>query len=165
MKKIVVVLFILVVVLVGVNEKKKLLIPDDSIRFRVIANSNSEYDQNNKLKIKDEVQNEIYKLINGAKSTNEVRNIINNNLDVIDKIVKKYNVSYDINYGDNYFPEKEYKNITYDEGEYESLVITLGDGIGDNWWCVLFPPLCLLDDNLDNLEYEFYATKLINNFK
>ena len=60
-----------------------------------------------------------------------------------------------------------YKGIKYNEGTYESLVIKLGSGEGKNWWCVLFPPLCLLDEqnNLENAEYELYAKKIINNFK
>ena len=76
-------------------------------------------------------------------------------------------INYDINFGNNYFPDKIYKGIKYEEGNYESLVITLGNGLGHNWWCVLFPPLCLLDENnnLENAEYEFYASKLINKFK
>ena len=85
----------------------------------------------------------------------------------VDNILKEYNVLYDINYGDNYFPEKEYKGVEYEAGTYESLVITLGSGKGHNWWCVMFPPLCLIDEkeNLDNAEYTFYAQKLINKFK
>ena len=81
-----------------------------------------------------------------------------------DFIVKN---AYDLNYGYNYFPEKSYKGINYPAGEYESLVVTLGDGLGDNWWCVLFPPLCLLEaseSDLDEAEYTFYFKDIINKF-
>ncbi len=167
MKKIIVGLFLLMVVLVGINEKENILIPDDAIRFRIIANSDSKEDQDLKVTIKKDVENEIYKLIGDAQNIEEARNILENNIDKVDNIVKKYNVKYDISYGNNYFPVKEYKGVKYKEGNYESLVITLGSGIGKNWWCVLFPPLCLLDEqeNLDNYEYELYATKLINKFR
>ena len=165
MKKIIVVLFLMVIVLVGINEKENILIPKDAIRFRVIANSDSEIDQNTKINVKNDVEKELYKVLKNAKDINEARNIINNNLELVDNIVKKYNLSYDVNYGNNYFPEKEYKGIKYAEGKYESLVITLGTGMGKNWWCVLFPPLCLLDDNMENTEYQFYVEKLINKFK
>lgn len=167
MKKIIIGLFIVMVTLVIINEKESILIPDEAIRFRVIANSNSYEDQELKLTIKNEVEKEIYKLISNDKNINEARLTIENNLDKIDNILRKYNVSYDISFGNNYFPEKEYKGITYNEGNYESLVITLGTGSGKNWWCVLFPPLCLLDEeeNLENTEYKLYATKLINKFK
>lgn len=167
MKQIIIVLFIGMVILVGINEKENILIPDNAIRFRVIANSDSVEDQKLKMEIKSDVEKELYTLISDAKNINEARNIITNNLDKVDNILKKYNVDYDISYGNNYFPSKTYKGIEYNAGNYESLVITVGEGIGQNWWCVLFPPLCLLDskNNLKDAEYEFYATKLINKFK
>lgn len=167
MKKLIIGLFIISVIFVIVNEKKQFLIPDDAIRFRIIANSDSNFDQELKMEIKDKVETKIYNLIRDVKNTDEARNTIKNNLNEIDKILNEYDVSYDIKFGDNYFPEKNYKGINYPAGNYESLVITLGNGLGHNWWCVLFPPLCLLDEqeNLDNVEYEFYANKIINKFK
>lgn len=167
MKKIIVILFIVVVIGVAVNEKENILIPDNAIRFRVIANSDEEIDQEVKLNIKNDVAKELYSLISTASNVAEAREILTNNLDKVDNILKDYNVKYDISYGNNYFPEKSYKGINYAAGEYESLVITLGEGLGKNWWCVLFPPLCLLDEqtNIEDAEYKLYATKLINNFK
>ncbi len=167
MKKVIVILFIIIVAGVLYNEKENILIPDNAIRFRVIANSDKKEDQELKLEIKNDVEKELYKIIADAKNINEARALINANLDKVDSILKKYNVNYDISYGDNYFPQKIYKGITYKAGDYESLVITVGEGLGKNWWCVLFPPLCLLDENnsLDNVSYELYAKKIINNFK
>ncbi len=167
MKKIIIGLFIVIVISVGINEKEHILIPDNAIRFRIIANSDNKEDQDLKKEIKKEVEDELFKIVSKASNIEEARNIINNNLDKVDNIVQKYNVNYDINFGNNYFPDKIYKGIKYEEGNYESLVITLGNGLGHNWWCVLFPPLCLLDENnnLENAEYEFYASKLINKFK
>lgn len=166
MKKIIVILFISVVCLVIFNEKEDILIPDNAIRFRVIANSDDKIDQDMKLSIKTDVEKELYNLIKGANNIDEARKIINENLLVVDNILKDYNVEYDISYGDNYFPEKDFKGVTYPSGNYESLVITLGEGLGKNWWCVLFPPLCLLDqeENLSNVDYKFYAKKIINKF-
>ena len=167
MKKIIIGLFIVIVISVGINEKEHILIPDNAIRFRIIANSDNKEDQDLKKEIKKEVEDELFKLVSEASNIEEARNIINNNLDKVDNIVQKYNINYDISFGNNYFPDKIYKGIKYEEGNYESLVITLGNGLGHNWWCVLFPPLCLLDENsnLENAEYEFYASKLINKFK
>lgn len=167
MKKIIIGLFIVMVMAVFINEKESILIPDNAIRFRVIANSDKKEDQKLKLSVKEDVEKELYKLISSANTIEEARSIIENNLDKVDSILKDYNVKYDISYGNNYFPEKTYKGIKYDAGIYESLVITVGSGLGQNWWCVLFPPLCLLDEeeNLSEVEYELYATKLINKFK
>jgi len=167
MKKIIIGLFLIMVTAVFINEKEQLLIPDNAIRFRIIANSDSKEDQNLKLEIKSEVEKELYKLVGEARNIEEARNIISNNLKEVDNILKEYNVEYDISYGNNYFPTKTYKGIEYNAGNYESLVITVGKGLGENWWCVLFPPLCLLDEqnSLEDAEYELYATKLINKFK
>ena len=166
MKKIIIVLFIIVVILVSMKEGSNILIPNDAIRFRIVANSDNIEDQNLKLTIKSDVEKELYKLLEDASNIEEARNIIQNNLNTVDNILKKYDINYKINFGNNYFPIKEYKGITYDDGFYESLVITIGEGLGKNWWCVLFPPLCLLDEqeNLDNAKYELYVSKLINKF-
>ena len=165
MKKIIIILFISMVFLVGFNEKENILIPKDAIRFRIIANSDSLNDQNIKLSIKNDVEKELYNIISNASSIDEARRIITNNIDKVDDILKKYNIEYDINYGNNYFPTKTYKGIKYKEGNYESLVITLGKGLGHNWWCVLFPPLCLIDNDLDNKEYGLYVNELINKYE
>ena len=71
-------------------------------------------------------------------------------------------------YGLNPFPAKSYKGVKYKAGEYESLVITLGEGKGDNWWCVLFPPLCMLEaedqTQKSNLEYKSYIKEIIDKY-
>ena len=149
------------------------IIPKEAIRFRVIANSNSEEDQ----KIKKEITNNLYKEfsklkykindISDAKKQLElqipiVESIVEETLEK-NKIVKKY----DINYGFNYFPEKEYKGVIYPEGEYESLVVTLGDGLGENFWCVLFPPLCLLEAekaDTSDVEYTSFIKEVLEKY-
>ena len=74
-----------------------------------------------------------------------------------------YDMSYKINFGYNYFPAKEYRNIKYKEGYYESIVITIGNGEGNNWWCFLFPNLCLVDlQNKTDIEYKSWLVKQIN---
>ena len=96
---------------------------------------------------------------------NEDINFLDDNIEYKNHIIGKFN--YDINYGQNYFPEKEYKGIIYPEGNYESLVITLGDGIGSNFWCVLFPPLCLIDnsrEDISDVDYQLYVKKLLKGF-
>ena len=82
----------------------------------------------------------------------------------IDKLVSSKTDDYQLNYGRNYFPKKVYKGVIYEEGEYDSLVITLGKGLGENWWCVLYPPLCLIDDNntTSDVEYRSLVMDLIS---
>ena len=101
----------------------------------------------------------------------DARTIINGQLKQLEIDVEalfadnEYDKDIMINFGDNYFPEKDYKGVHYDEGAYESLVVTIGEGEGDNWWCVLFPPLCLLeaeDSDTSDVEYQFFVTKMLD---
>ena len=167
MKKIIIVLFLVSLGFIFTNKDEEILIPGEAIRFRVIANSNTLEDQTEKLAIKDLVEKEIYNLINGAGNVSEVRDIIQSNMDTINDIVSSYQVPYQISYGNNYFPSKTYKGIIYPAGNYESLVITLGEGAGNNFWCVLFPPLCLLENSnadVSDVDYQLYVKKLLDQF-
>ena len=150
---------------------KTLTIPNDALRIRIIPNSNSDYDQFIKGKVKDKLEVTMYDLLKDARSSEEARNIIVDNLELVDKDVKKvlnsenYKLGYDIKYGYNYFPSKEYRGIKYEEGYYESLLVTLGKGEGDNWWCVLFPPLCLIEaDESDEVEYKSLVKELLQKY-
>ena len=172
-KKILIITAIIISILVYFNKEQQQTIPVDSIRIRIIANSNSIEDQNTKLKIKEQVEQHLYKLTEQAKSIEETRQIINDNIYYLENIItntlNEINIKEDftIKYGINYFPEKVYKGKTYKPNNYESLVITLGAGEGDNWWCVLFPPLCLMDskeESTDNVNYEFIVKKIIKHF-
>ena len=170
MKKIIIFLAFVLIFYLFVSDLmvQGLEIPDDAIRIRVVPNSNSENDQEIKNKVKEELQSSMYELLKDSKTSSEAEKIINENLNKIDKdinnllIKEKYNKGYVLNYGYNYFPEKEYKGITYEEGYYKSLLVTLGEGKGDNWWCVLFPPLCLIEE--DNTEYKSLAKQILEEF-
>ena len=167
MKKIIVCLFIVTVLVLVNKEEIKVLIPEDAIRFRIIANSNSIEDQKEKIEIRNELEPIIGDILTNSTTKEETKTEINNNLYKINHVIDKFNTTYDVNYGLNFFPEKNYKGVTYKEGNYEPLVITLGDGLGDNWWCVLFPPLCLLEaneTNYDDITYTSYIQELINKY-
>ena len=158
-------------VIIGNVVDKKNIIPNDAIRIRVIANSNSNYDQSIKIKVKEQVEKDMYNLLKDKKNIGEVRNKIKSNLKQeksnISEVLKKanYQLPFEINYGYNYFPEKEFKGITYKEGYYESLVVTLGEGLGDNWWCVLFPPLCMIEaEEATDVEYTSMVKEIVNKY-
>ena len=166
MKKLIVFLFILMVVYLNNNKEEKIVIPTSSIRYRIIANSDTLEDQMLKINIKNEINKEIMPILENASSIEESRKIIVHNLINIENIVKKYTDNYKVEFGNNYFPQKTYKGINYDSGNYKSLVITLGSGLGENWWCVLYPPLCLIDEeNTNNIEYTTLVKEIINNKK
>lgn len=140
---------------------------DNLIRIRILANSNNVHDQDIKEKVSNNLKSKLYELLQDKKDIETARKTIKENIPNIEKIIsdnlKDENYTYSINYGMNYFPEKEYKNKKYKEGIYESLLITLGEGKGDNWWCILFPPVCLLEaEESEEVEYSFFLSDFIN---
>ncbi len=168
MKKTIILVFSAVLIIFLCQEKsQKVIIPKNSIRIRIIANSNSSTDLLKKMQIKDEIENKIYDLLKDVNSIEEAREIISLNLDKLNIILEEETDDFKISFGNNYFPKKVYKDVIYEEGNYESLVITLGQGKGDNWWCVLFPPLCLLEnnDNTKDVEYKFFIKEIIDKYK
>lgn len=155
-------------------EQDRIKIPHDSIRIRIIANSNSLKDQLEKMYIKENLQIYLQEILKNAKTKEDTEDIIKSNFTNIEQniseTIKNLNskTKYTISYGDNYFPEKLFKGITYESGYYESLVITLGQGNGSNWWCVLFPPLCLMEteeQNMNDIEYELFITEILTKYK
>lgn len=172
MKKTLIILAILVITM-STLKTRVITIPKESIRFRVIANSNNKKDQQVKKDIITNLSTEIANIENNSTSLINSRENIQKSIPELKYIINRtiiesnYQDEYSINYGMNYFPKKVYKGVTYPEGEYESLVITLGDGLGDNFWCVLFPPLCLLEteeNNKDEVKYSSLVQEIINKY-
>lgn len=171
MKKIVIIILVIVLGYYLMQTGEATEIPDEAIRLRVIANSDSEYDQEIKMKVSEKLQSRLYNLLKNTKGLQEAESIINKNMNNIESDIKNvlnnegYTLGYKINYGLNYFPEKKYKGVTYKAGEYESLVVTLGEGKGKNWWCVLFPPLCILEaEESTEVEYKFFIKEMIDKY-
>lgn len=142
-------------------------VPINSYRYRIISNSNRESD----IKIKNDlsiyIQDYLYKLVNNSKDINNILLSNKDNIkDYIDNYLKENNIDidYQINIGKNYFPHKYQKGINYLSGLYDSIVITLGEGKGLNWWCVLYPPLCTIDETIETKEYTTLAQEIINKY-
>ena len=175
MKYIMVILAVIMLPLILNKEidNETIIIPKESIRIRIIANSNSIEDQYEKNIVRDKVQVYLEKILKNSNSKEETKSIINNNLEninsILDSTLKELssNNSYNIKLGNNYFPQKEYKGTTYESGFYESLVITLGKGEGINWWCVLFPPLCLMETNeeINESDYKLYILEILKKYQ
>lgn len=169
MKKILVIIGVILFLLsINYNNKEEVFIPKDSIRFRIVSNSMNEVDLKTKQELKSYIEDYVYDIVSDAKSSEEADKLLVNNLEKIGKHINQYlnSNNYKIDYGINYFPRKVYKGVVYEEGMYKSLVITLGDGKGSNWWCVLFPPLCLLDENdtTADVDYQLYVARIIKVF-
>lgn len=139
---------------------------DSIIRFHVIANSDSEEDQNLKLKVKNKVIEYLYDKLDKSESLEESRQIIKDNMEDVKKIasqvINNSNYSYDVKVelGRENFPDKAYGNIVLPQGNYEAFRVIIGQGEGKNWWCVMFPPLCFVDESKAQVQYEETEEKL-----
>jgi len=121
------------------------------VRFHVLPNSNSEDDQALKVTVKERVLEQYREILLGASSIYEARTFLNANLAEIEQFAQNIVLNQGFNYpvrvslASSRFPTKEYGSITLPAGMYESLRIDIGDSVGANWWCVMFPPLCFVD--------------------
>jgi stage II sporulation protein R len=127
------------------------------VRLHILANSDSVQDQTVKLKVRDAVVAYLTPYVKDAVDAQEAKNIIINRREDIVLVAKKClaanGVDYpvDIQIGNFEFPWRSYGNLVLPEGEYQAVRILLGQAAGQNWWCVLFPPLCFIDGtNLKN---------------
>ena len=126
-------------------------ISDEVLRFHVRANSDSEEDQELKMKVKETVLNELKPLLKEASSPEETIEIIEENMELIKQVSQDVIYENGMSYGvDAYFatevfPMKQYLDYIFPSGEYDALRIDIGEAKGKNWWCVMFPPLCFVD--------------------
>jgi stage II sporulation protein R len=167
MKKIFCFFLCIVVVLVGALEISNVKaqaaendISNKIIRFHVIANSDSINDQAVKLKVRDDVLSYLSPKLKKSGSLAESREILNKNSGQIKKIAEAqlrksgYNYSVKTELSNENFPIKTYGNITLPQGKYQAYRIIIGSGKGQNWWCVMFPPLCFVDITTGSISYK-----------
>ena len=133
---------------------------DNLIIFHLLANSDSDKDQNLKLKVRDEVISYLQPKLKDSKSIQESEKIILNEedklMDICKETIKENGYDYDvsINLGYSKFPTKQYSSVVLPAGEYKALKIVIGKGQGRNWWCVMFPPLCFVDEQNNVIDKE-----------
>jgi stage II sporulation protein R len=136
--------------------QETMVIPEEAIRLRILANSDLEEDQNVKRLVRDEVNKEITNWVSTLTSQDEAKAVIKEGLPELQKIAEEVvtsegmDQSVKVEFGNVEFPTKLYGQYLYPAGEYEAVLITLGKGEGANWWCVLYPPLCFLDFSTGN---------------
>ncbi|MGG5255204.1 stage II sporulation protein R [Neobacillus sp. SM06] len=134
-----------------VTAKEAVTIPGDAIRLRILANSDLKSDQDLKIKVRDAVNAKITGWVQDLTSKDEAKKAIQSHIPELkataEETVKREgsNQAVKVEFGKVQFPTKLYGEFLYPAGTYEALLITLGEGKGANWWCVLFPPLCFLD--------------------
>ncbi|MCC8029005.1 MAG: stage II sporulation protein R [Lachnospiraceae bacterium] len=138
------------VLLSGIIQARSLQrgISDKILRFHVLANSDSSADQALKLKVRDEVGAYLSAQLNAAESLQESETIVLENLTEIEQAASEliqeegYDYAVAASLETCLFPEKTYGIYTFPAGNYEALRVVIGDGAGQNWWCVLYPNLC-----------------------
>ncbi len=119
------------------------------IRLHIIANSDSRDDQALKLAVRDEILKMVEKFTKDCKDTEDAERVVFENLDILqkcaDEVIAKNGFIYRsrAEISDVYFPTKVYDGFSLPAGKYRALRIHLGEGHGKNWWCVLFPPVCV----------------------
>jgi stage II sporulation protein R len=134
-----------------VTASESIVIPKEAIRLRILANSDLEADQALKRLVRDEVNANITTWVQELTNINHARELLQSKQPEIQKIAEEVvkregsTQSVNVEFGKVQFPTKLYGQFLYPAGEYEAILITLGEGKGANWWCVLFPPLCFLD--------------------
>ena len=152
---------------------------ENIVRIRIIANSDSEEDQNLKIKVRDAILESSSSLFDDDADYDEVILIAKNNIDCFLKVANNtiknngfdYSASAEIR--QEFFDTKVYENFTLPSGNYETLVVTLGEGKGENWWCVMFPSVCVgacsatLEDSISEnaAEKAYNPEKYVAKFK
>ncbi|MBE6547967.1 MAG: stage II sporulation protein R [Ruminococcaceae bacterium] len=122
---------------------------DSVVRLHVLANSDSEEDQALKLQVRDEILLITAPILKECKTQDQAKEILSAAIPDIKAAAEKkiaslgYNYPVEVLLDNEYYPTKEYESCAFPEGEYLSLRVIIGEGEGQNWWCCLFPPLCL----------------------
>ena len=126
------------------------------LRIHIRANSNSEQDQEVKYAVKESVSELLTSLVADVTDAPQAMSIVNANLEKINNAADNTLKQHGFYYGaktklcEEYFPTRSYDDLVLKNGLYDALIIELGEGKGDNWWCVVYPPLCFKNNNGKN---------------
>lgn len=142
------------------------------LRIHIRANSNESVDQNVKYKIKDAVVEVLTPYVAKCNSFDEVKFVISENLSLIDRVANGILIENGFSYKakskmtEEEFPTRDYNGFVLESGYYDAIIVELGEAKGDNWWCVVYPPLCFTSSSSgSNVVYRSRIIDMINNFK
>lgn len=145
---------------------------DNFLRIHIRANSNDNIDQRIKYVVKDELVNYLTPILAEANSKTDAMRLVKDSLTEISKVASLvlnengYNYDANAKLVSEYFPTRCYDEVVLESGEYDSLIVNLGSGAGNNWWCVVYPPLCFVatSDTEDGITYRSKILEIIKNF-
>ncbi len=164
MKKIITVLAVSVFMfflLVGYSTSVNSNLSANMVRLHVIANSDSDEDQELKLKVRDAILS--HSRTNFTKK-DDVKSELENYEDIARDVIAENGYAYDVEveYGNFSFPTKEYNNLRLPAGNYDAVRVRIGSAKGQNWWCVMFPPLCFIDGTTDTAFAQEHLMSALN---
>ena len=158
MKKLILPVFAIllsVILAASIPTAKEAALYEDTVRLHILANSDSEEDQKLKLELRDEILKEYSQCLKKSENTEEAKETVEELLPSIKDFAESelrergYDYSVRATLSEEWYDTREYDSFTLPSGYYSSLKIEIGDAVGKNWWCVMFPPLCL-DIALEN---------------
>ena len=143
-------------------------IAEQVVRIHIRANSNSEEDQTVKLAVRDDISAYLTSKLEGCEDKTDALRVLDGEKENLRYIAQKalerngYDYKVRVELKTESFPERTYDGYTFPAGEYDALMIHLGEGTGDNWWCVAFPPLCFLPGDGENITYASWVKELLD---
>ena len=140
------------------------------LRIHIRANSNSEIDQTVKYEIKDAVVDALIPILSTCKNKEEASQKLEQNFEYIESIadailsMNAFNYKSHAKLSYEKFPTRSYGDLTLEQGFYDALILELGEAKGDNWWCVVYPPLCFVNGSNNVRGFKSRIVEIINNF-
>jgi stage II sporulation protein R len=152
-------------------KKQEAFTPNSLIRIHIVAHSDSSLDQDIKLRVRDRLVKWLSPQLAACNSAQESRMVLAQNLNVIQEEARReikarqgtYGAS--VMLGEFDFPVRSYGEITLPAGKYQALKVVLGDGNGTNWWCVLYPPLCVGKTTEAEKDVRWFVSRFVSNLK
>ena len=141
---------------------------DDVVRIHIRANSNGEEDQAVKLAVRDEITAYLDGKLRGCEDKADAVRVLEtereNLADIAQTVLYRNGFDYKVRVElkNENFPERVYGDYVFPVGDYDALMIYLGEGAGDNWWCVAFPPLCFLPGDGEDVVYSSWVKELLD---
>ena len=172
MKKIIIVVSIIALMCVLVFASKGSTEEVEYLRVHIRANSNSAVDQEVKYEVRDKVVDALIPLLSEVETFEEAVSVVGKNFDLItqtaDKVLSENGFDYksSVRLAEENFPTRTYGDLTLEGGLYNALIIDLGTGEGNNWWCLVYPAFCFTDSkNSTNLEYISKILEIIDSIQ
>ena len=160
---------LILLLIIGASFLPRAEVEYDYLRLHIRANSNSEIDQNIKYEIKNELIEFLTPYFCDVSSKSEAIEIVNSLSKKMSSICvellrkKGLNYSAKVKINNEYFPTRTYANTTLESGYYDAVIVELGKAEGDNWWCVMYPPLCFITN--ENKTQITFKSKIVEWFK